>query len=154
MPRNSERSFALTALSVCYHNLAVQKLFLDAPAAAIACAAAALRLATDTKCLAKKHPWYHRMERTVEAARQYQDEGGPVANAAVSPRAAPAPAPSAAAYKTKTPFGPFHDAPREPRRKGGKGKKKGRAANMRQTIAQTRKGQDGGGRKKKKKPPP
>ena len=75
------RSFALTALSVCYHNLAVQKLFLDAPAAAIACAAAALRLATDTKCLAKKHPWYHRMERTVEAARQYQDEGGPAANA-------------------------------------------------------------------------
>ena len=154
VPRHSERSFALTALSVCYHNLAVQKLFLDAPAAAIACAAAALRLATDTKCLAKKHPWYHRMERTVEAARQYQDEGGPAANAAVSPRAAaPAPAPSAAAYKTKTPFGPFHDAPREPRRKGGKGKRKGRAANMRQTIAQTRKGQDGGGRKKKKKPP-
>eukprot|EP01046_Picozoa_sp_COSAG06_P062264 COSAG06_NODE_13981_length_1200_cov_1.668483_1_plen_54_part_10 len=32
VPKNSERSFALTALAVCYHNLSVQKLFLDAPA--------------------------------------------------------------------------------------------------------------------------
>jgi hypothetical protein len=33
MPKESDRSFALTTLAVCYHNLAVQKLFLDAPAA-------------------------------------------------------------------------------------------------------------------------
>jgi hypothetical protein len=76
IPRNSERSFALTGLAVCYHNLAVQKLFLDSPGAAAACAAAAVRLATDTGCLPVRHAWLQRMERTADSARRYQEEGG------------------------------------------------------------------------------
>lgn len=136
VPKNSERSFALTALAVCYHNLAVQKLFLDAPAAAIACAAAALRLTTDTKCLAAKHPWLARMDRTVEAARQYQEEGG--AMQALSPRQEAPSAPPAAAYKAPRQFGPFHDAPAPKNKKGAakKGRKGDRAANMRASINQ------------------
>ena len=155
VPKNSERSFALTALAVCYHNLSVQKLFLDAPAAAIACAAAAMRLTADTKCLASKHPWLARMERTVEAARQYQEEGG--MRQALSPRPVETSQPSAAAYKatSKTPFGPFHDAPRETGKKkgGGAQSKRGRAANMRASIKQQKAGRRGKGGKVSPPPP-
>lgn len=144
VPKNSERSFALTALAVCYHNLAVQKLFLDSPAAAIACAAAALRLTSDTRCLASRHPWLTRMERTVEAARQYQEEGGLQQN--LSPRPKEAAKPSATAYKaTKTPFGPFHDAPRDVKKSDGRSKR-GRAANMRASIKQQKAGRRSKGR--------
>ena len=78
--RGSERAFTLTTLAVCYHNLAVQKLFLDSAAAAVACATAAVRLATDTKCIPTRHAWLQRMERTVDAAKRYEVQGGSAAS--------------------------------------------------------------------------
>ena len=143
VPKHSERSFALTALAVCYHNLAVQKLFLDAPAAAIACAAAALRLTSDTRCLAPKHAWLTRMERTVEAARQYQEEGGLQQNLSPRPKEREREKErEKEAYRPgKTPFGPFHDAPRDIKMKKSDGQsKRSRAANMRASIKQQKAG--------------
>ena len=84
------------------------------------------------------------MERTVEAARQYQEEGGLQQN--LSPRPKEAAKPSATAYKaTKTPFGPFHDAPRDVKKSDGRSKR-GRAANMRASIKQQKAGRRSKGR--------
>ena len=72
--RTDERSFGLSALAVCYHNLAVQKLFLDKAKDAGLCAKAALRLVDDTKCLGLNHPWVGRIRHTIAACAAYEDE--------------------------------------------------------------------------------
>ena len=66
----------------------------------------------------------------------------------LSPRQAETAQPAATAYKaSKTPFGPFHDPPRETRKKKGDVKsKRARVANMRASINQQKAGRRGKGR--------
>lgn len=126
-----EKAFGLTALAVCYHNLAVQKLFMDQSAEAILCAEAALRLVEDTHCLGPKHPWIQRIRNTIAACKSYQIETN---------------------QQTVTKKGRLAGGGKPPRRKQGEGKAASRgraksaksakpsATRMRQTINRTKTG--------------